>query len=205
MIDTAGMRRKRGEHLEWVTTLRSMRAMSKSHIVCLVIDGIEGLVHQDLELASLAIQEGRGLMIAVNKCDEIDKDPKIYFDEIKYRLGEMMDIPILFISAKRGDNCKKIFPTLTSIFKKWSKRLTTSEVNKILDDAVRAHHPKSFRGHEVKIFYATQAKSSPPVFVVFTNQPKSIDNAYRRFLSKRFSNALGGGIPIRLQVRRRKK
>jgi len=206
-VDTAGVKRrwKSSERLEKFTSMRSLRSVERSQIVCLLIDGSEGLTRQDMALASFVREEGKGVVMVVNKWDLVQEDWNNYEAELRSTLGELKQVPIICISASTGYHCLKVFEAVNKINKLLERKLTTSEVNRVIERSLAEHHMPVYRGKEVKIYYATQTGTYPPTFTLFANFPSAIPESYRRYLMHRFQEALGSTeVPVRLTMRKRK-
>jgi GTP-binding protein len=205
-VDTAGVKRgwKMSGQLEKFTSLRSLRSVERSQIVCILIDGAEGLTKQDLTLAGFIREEGKGVILIVNKWDLVQYDWRDYEAALRKGLGELVDVPIVCISAQTGYHCLKIFSSINHLNKLLERRLSTSEVNRMLESALAEHHLPVYRNKELKIYYATQTGTYPPTFTLFANYPEGIPVSYKRYLIHRFQDALGSNeMPIRLICRKR--
>ena len=206
-VDTAGIRKsfRIDEQVERYSTMKSLRAVDRSDIVCLLVDGTEGVTHQDLNLAGFIHQEGKGILILVNKRDLIKVPWGEYEAGLRRRLKELHDITLLGISAKIGHNCLKIFERIDKLSRILSTQVSTSKLNDILRKALESHHLPVYRGKAVNIFYATQTGQRPPTFTLFANYPEGIADSYKRYLIHKLEEALGvKGIPIRLFFKKRK-
>lgn len=205
-IDTAGVKRRWGiaERLEKFTAMRSLRTIDRSHVVLQLIDGREGITKQDLHLTGFVLEEGKGLVLLVNKWDLVERDWEDYREGLRHQLGQMGDIPILPVSAKTGYGCLKIFAELARIEQALATTVSTSELNRLVEDALERHHMPSHRGREIKIKYATQTGINPPTFALFSNFPAAVPYTYRRYLIKRIKDAIGAaGAPVKLICRRK--
>lgn len=206
-VDTAGIRRsfRIDEQVERYSAMKSLRAIDRSDVVCLLIDGPEGLTHQDLNLAGFINQEGKALLLLVNKWDLIKVPWEEYSGNLKMSLKELHDVTLLGISAKTGQNCLKIFEKISWLSRALSTQVATSKLNDIIEKALESHHLPVYRGKAVNIYYATQTGQRPPTFTFFVNYPEGIPDAYKRYLIHKIEEALGiKGIPIRLFFRKRK-
>jgi GTP-binding protein len=205
-IDTAGVKRRWGiaERLEKFTAMRSLRTIDRSHVVLQLIDGREGITKQDLHLTGFVLEEGKGLVLLVNKWDLVERDWEEYREDLKHALGQMGDIPILPVSAKTGHGCLRIFEELARIEQALATRVPTSELNRLVEDALLRHHIPSHKGKEVTIKYATQTGINPPTFALFSNFPAAVPYTYRRYLIKRIKDAIGAaGAPVKLICKRK--
>ncbi len=205
-VDTAGIRKKfrMEEHIEKFSVMKSLRAVDRSSIICLLIDAQDGVTHQDLNLGGFIYGEGKGLLIIVNKCDLIRPKWKDFDNEVKRRLKELQDVPLLYISAKTGYNCLKIFEKIDRLNSALSTKIPTSKLNKVLKEALAHHHLPVYRGKTVSINYVTQTENRPPTFTLFANMPYAVPYSYRRYITRCFEEAFDmKGIPIRLIFRKK--
>jgi GTP-binding protein len=211
LIDTAGIRRRgRVEHgIERISVMRSMRAIERADVVVLVIDAIEDFTAQDLHIAGYVEEQKKGLVVAVNKWDLVEKD-SFTMDAYRKRAAVQLDFmpyaPLVFISAKQGLRVGQVIETALSVIKEREKRVSTAALNKVLKDAVSKHQPPSRPGKWLKFFYATQADTSPPTFIFFCNDPKQIHFSYRRYIENELREAFGfNGTPLRISFRSRRE
>jgi GTP-binding protein len=205
-VDTAGIRKtfRIEENIEKFSAVKSLRAVDRSDIVCLLVDAAEGVTHQDLNLAGFVFGEGKGLIMLVNKWDLAEIKWGDYEGRIRDHLKELHDVPLLGISAKTGHNCLKVFERIDRLYGALSTKIATSKLNRILKEALQGHHMPVHRGREVNINYVTQTGTRPPTFTLFANMPAAVPYAYRRYLMRCFEEALGiKGIPIRLVFRKK--
>ena len=205
-VDTAGVSKHKLDvyYLEGITTMRTLRTVDRCHIAVLMIDANIGLTHRDRNLADYVFDQGKGLLLAVNKSDLLEKNWEEYIESLRDLLGELRDIPILRLSAKTGQGCLKIFPGIQELYKALGSKLSTSELNKLLERALSEHHLPAYRGKSIRIYYGTQMGTFPPRFVFFSNAPQGIATSYRRYLTKAIKTTLGiRGIPLRLQFRKK--
>jgi GTP-binding protein len=210
LIDTAGIRRRgkvaSGPAAEKYSTMRALKAISRADVAVLVLDAADGLTAQDAHVAGYVIEEGKGLIIAVNKWDLVeDKTPKS-FDELVVTLRRELKFidyaPIVSISAKTGQRVQKILELAVDVWGERRKRVGTGELNRLVATAVERTPPAVVHGRRAKIRYVTQAGVAPPTFVFFVTDPASIHFSYRRFLENRLREAYGfDGTPIRLIFR----
>jgi GTP-binding protein len=212
LIDTAGIRRRgkvaSGPAAERYSTLRALHALSRADVAVLVIDAVEGLTSQDAHVAGYVIEEGKGLVIAVNKWDLVaDKTDKTFDQYIEWIRNEVpfLDFaPIISISAKTGQRVGRVLETAIDIWGERRKRISTGELNRIVIAAIERTPPPPVRGHRPKLFYATQAAVAPPTFVFFASDASAVHFSYRRFLENRLRESFGfDGTPIRLVFRDR--
>ena len=210
-IDTAGLRRKNKikEEIERYSIIRTVAAVERADIVVIVIDATEGVTEQDAKIAGIAHDRGRGMIIAVNKWDAIEKDNhsvKKFTNEIRNTLSFMPYAEILFISAKTGQRIPKLFDALETVIQNHSLRIATGVVNEILMEAVAMQQPPSDKGRRLKIYYMTQVSVKPPTFVVFVNDKRLMHFSYTRYLENKIREAFGfAGTPLRFLIRERSK
>ena len=209
LIDTAGIRRRgRVEQgIERFSVMRSMRAIDRADVVLLVIDATEDFTAQDLHIAGYVEEQKKGLVVIVNKWDLIEKDSKtmdVYRERAAHQLDFIPYAPLVFISAKFGQRVDQVLETALGILEEREKRVSTAALNKMLKDAVAKHQPPSRPGKWLKFYYATQADTAPPTFIIFTNDPKQIHFGYRRYLENEIRDAFGfKGTPLRISFRSR--
>ena len=214
LIDTAGIRRRgkvaSGPSAERYSTLRALHALSRADVAVLVIDAVEGLTSQDAHVAGYVVEEGKGLVIAVNKwdlvADKTDRTFDQYAEWIRNEVPFLDFAPIVSISAKTGQRVGRVLETAIEIWGERRKRISTGALNRVLTAATDRTPPPPVRGHRPKLFYATQAAVAPPTFVFFTNVATEFHFSYERFLVNRLRESFGLlGTPIRIHVRRREK
>ena len=209
-IDTAGLRRKSKikEELERYSIIRAVTAVERADVVVIVIDATEGVTEQDAKIAGIAHDRGKGIIIAVNKWDAIeknDKSVKEHSDRIRQVLSFMPYAEILFISAQTGQRLNKLYEMIDVVMANNSMRLATGVLNEIVAEAVAMQQPPSDKGKRLKIFYITQVSVKPPTFVVFVNDKKLMHFSYTRYIENRFRDAFGfRGTAIRFIIRERK-
>lgn len=210
-IDTAGLRRKSKikEHIERYSIIRTVAAIERSDVVILMIDATEGVSEQDAKIAGIAHDRGRGLIIAVNKWDAIEKDNhtvKEYTKKVRDILSFVPYAEIIFISALTGQRTKKIFDMLETVIENHAMRIQTGVLNEILMEAVALQQPPSDKGKRLKLFYMTQVSTKPPTFVLFVNKKELMHFSYQRYIENRIRDTFGFmGTPIRIFIRERKE
>jgi GTPase len=208
-IDTAGLRRQSRveDGVEFYSSLRSRRAIERADICLLMIDAVEGLHNQDLKIANLAWEAGRGLIVIVNKWDLKEKDDKTaarFEKEAAERVPFFAFVPFLFTSAKTGQRVTRVLDEILQVDAERSKRITTSQVNNTLEALVARRQPPQAAGREIKLMYATQVEVAPPTIAVFGNHPELLAEHYVRYLHNGFREAWGfTGNPLRIVLRRR--
>ncbi|MGI6056036.1 MAG: ribosome biogenesis GTPase Der [Bilifractor sp.] len=208
-IDTAGLRRKSKikEDLERYSIIRTVSAVERCDIAVVVIDAKEGITEQDAKIAGIAHERGKGLIVAVNKWDAIEKDDKSvkeFTDKVRNTLSFAYYAEIIFISAKTGQRLPKLFDTIDEILDSQTLRVQTGVLNDILTEALAMQQPPSDKGRRLKVFYMTQVAVKPPTFVIFVNEKKLMHFSYQRYLENRVRDAFGfKGTAIRFIIRER--
>ncbi|WP_027390470.1 ribosome biogenesis GTPase Der [Chrysiogenes arsenatis] len=211
LLDTAGIRRKSkaySEHLEKYSVLRSLNAIEESHVVVLVIDAQEGITDQDLKVASYAWDAGRPVIIAVNKWDLVEKETMTYREfekDIDARFKFSSKPEILFLSALTGQRVRKIFDLARDMYHKASTRISTSQINELIQGAIAKHQPPVHtNGRRIKFYYGTQIATNPMIVVLFFNYPDAVHFSYERYLTNTIRDAYDlYNIPIVLKIRQR--
>jgi GTP-binding protein len=208
LIDTAGLRRKSRVALkvEEYSVTSALRSIERADVVNLVIDGGEGIGHQDGAIAHLVISAGKGLGIVVNKWDLMDQgvSEEKYKGVVRERLPHADFAPVIFTSALSGKNVDQIFAVDTRIYAQLSKKIPTPKLNRAFEEFTKKVPPPSPEGKPVKIFYASQLKSVPPTFILFLNYPDRVPEHYKRHLEKALREKYGfKGAPIRLLFRKK--
>jgi GTP-binding protein len=212
LLDTAGIRRRgkvaSGPAAERYSTLRSLKAIARADVAVLVIDAVEGLTSQDAHVAGYVVEEGKGLVIAVNKWDLVEEKTDRTFDQyvewIRSEVPFLDFAPVISISAKTGQRVGRVLETAVDIWGERRRRVSTGELNRLVMAATQRNEPAMVKGRRAKIFYATQAGVAPPTFVFFANDASAIHFSYRRYLENRLREAFGfDGTPIRLVFRDR--
>jgi GTP-binding protein len=202
LIDTAGIKRRgrQGVGVERYSVIRALQAIDRADIVLLVLDATEPFVAQDLHIAGYIQQAAKGVVIVVNKWDLItDKSTTEYNRYIRSRLKFMSYAPVLYISAKLGQGTNKIMPTVRKIYDERLKRISTAEVNSVIQQAIATHTPPRKGSKQLKILYATQVEVNPPTFAFFVNDTKLMHFSYQRYLENRLRQSFGfTGTPFRL-------
>jgi GTPase len=212
LIDTAGIKRRgkvaSGPAAEKYSTLRALKAISRADVAVLVIDAVEGLTAQDAHVAGYVVEEGKGLVVAVNKWDLVaDKTDRTFDQYVEWIRGQtpFLDFaPVVSISAKTGQRVERVLEAAVDIWGERRKRVSTGELNRLVSAAAERNVPPIVKGRRPKLFYATQVAVAPPTFVFFANDAASIHFSYRRYLENRLREAFGfDGTPIRLVFRDR--
>ena len=207
LIDTAGMRKKAKvvEKLEKLSVADARRAVDFAEVVVLLLDATQGLEHQDLKIAAMAIEEGRALMIAINKWD-IAEEPPSLFNGIKEALSEglaqVKGLPVFSVSAITGKGLDQMIGAAFELRETWSKRVPTAALNRWFDDALMNNPPPAPKGRRIKLRYITQAATRPPRFVVFGTRLDMLPTSYERYLVNGIRKTFGlEGVPVRVNLR----
>jgi GTPase len=207
LVDTAGLRKraKVQDKLERLSTGDTRRSIDMAEVVVLLLDATRGLEAQDLKIADAVIEEGRGLVIALNKWDVADNASSL-FNGVKAALAEglsqLKDVPLLTVSAKTGKGIDQLLGAAFDIRDNWSRRVSTGELNRWFERAVEANPPPAPGGKRIKLRYITQVKSRPPSFVVFGTRVDQLPESYRRYLLNSMRRDLGlGPVPLRMTMR----
>jgi len=207
IIDTAGMRKKGKvyEDSEKYSVLRALKAIDQSDVCLIVLDASEGIVEQDKRIAGYAHEAGKASIIVVNKWDLVAKDTMTmsrFQEEIEASFQFLSYAPIVFVSAKENKRLHTIFESLTTVFKNYTKKVSTSVLNDVFNDALAFTPPKRFQGGTFNISYATQASVKPPTFILFVNSPEYLHFSYERYLKNRLREAFElSGTPVHFLLR----
>ncbi|MGN0466368.1 MAG: ribosome biogenesis GTPase Der [Lachnospiraceae bacterium] len=210
-IDTAGLRRKSKvkEELERYSIIRTVTAVERCDIAVLVIDATEGVTEQDAKIAGIAHERGKGIIIAVNKWDAIEKNDKTIYkftSKIRDTLAYMPYAELIFISAKTGQRLPKLFEMIDAVIENHALRVQTGVLNEILSEATAMKQPPSDKGKRLKIYYITQVSVKPPTFVLFINDKELMHFSYTRYIENQIRDTFGfRGTPIRFIARERKE
>ena len=210
-IDTAGLRRKNKvkEELERYSIIRTVSAVERADIAVLVIDAKEGVSEQDAKIVGIAHDRGKGIIVAVNKWDDVEKDNKTvseYTNKVRQILSFIPYAEILFISAKTGQRLAKLFDIIDMVLENQTMRVQTGVLNEIMTEAVALQQPPSDRGRRLKLYYMTQVSVKPPTFVIFVNDKELMHFSYTRYLENRIRDAFGfKGTALRFIIRKRKE
>lgn len=210
-IDTAGLRRKSKvkEEIEKYSIIRTVTAVERADVVVIVIDAIEGVTEQDAKIAGIAHENGKGVIIAVNKWDAIEKNDKTvyeYSNKVRQILSFMPYAEIMFISALTGQRLYKLFDMIDFVIENHSMRVETGILNEIMAEAVAMQQPPSDKGKRLKLLYITQVAVKPPTFVIFVNDKELMHFSYTRYIENKIREAFGfKGTPLRFIIRERKE
>lgn len=209
-IDTAGLRRKNKikEDLERYSIIRTVTAVDRADVVIIVIDAKEGITEQDAKIAGIAHERGKGIIVAVNKWDVIEKNDKTiyqYTNKLKETLSFMPYAEYIFISAETGQRLPKLFELIDAVRQNQNMRVATGVLNEIVSEAVAMQQPPSDKGKRLKIYYVTQVAVKPPTFVVFVNDKELMHFSYTRYIENQIRNAFGfRGTSLKFIIRERK-
>jgi GTP-binding protein len=210
IVDTAGLRKKGkiSESVEQFSVMRSLRAISESDVAVVLLDAVEGPTEQDAKIVGLAHEEGKGLLLVVNKWDLVEKDHKSV-TEFKSRLREVFKFapyaPLLFISAKTGKRVPGVLDEVTKIAAARLRKVNTGALNRLLERGLRRVSSPTYRGRPVKLLFGTQVSVAPPRFVLFFNQPKGVHFSILRFIKNTIRERYGFyGTDLKLTIRKRR-
>lgn len=209
-IDTAGLRRKNKikEDLERYSIIRTVTAVERADVVVIMIDAVEGVTEQDAKIAGIAHDRGKGIVIAVNKWDAIEKDDKTiykYTTDIRQVLSYMPYAEIIFISAETGQRLPRLFETIDMVIENQAMRVATGVLNEIMAEAVAMQQPPSDKGKRLKLYYITQVSVKPPTFVIFVNDKQLMHFSYTRYLENKIRDTFGfRGTSLKFIIRERK-
>ena len=210
LIDTAGIRR-RGKiepGVEKYSVLRSLRAIERADVALLMIDATSGLSAQDAHIAGFILEEQKSTVVLVNKWDAVEKDSEtmqLYIRHIREELNFIDYVPVLFISAKTGQRVDQVLPLALKVQEERLARLTTAQLNRILQNAQDKHAATSRSGKSLRLFYGTQVRSDPPTFMIYVNDPKLAHFSYIRYLENSIRKEYPfTGTPIRLVLKARR-
>jgi GTP-binding protein len=209
LIDTAGIRRKTKVHedLEFYSVIRAIKAMDEADVCLLLLDAEKGLTAQDLNIFSLAVKKGKGVVIVVNKWDLVEKETNTsrdYEAKLKERFAPFTDLPVIFISAKEKTRIFKVIETALEVFENRSRKIPTSKLNDVMLKAVESYHAPVVRGNAIKIKYVSQLPTPVPSFAFFSNYPDDIKQPYRNYLENQMRKSFPlEGVPIRIYFRKK--
>ena len=210
-IDTAGLRRKKKvkEELEHYMIIRTVSAVERADVVIIVIDAVEGITEQEAKIAGIAHEAGKGVIIAVNKWDAVEKDDKTIYrftEKVRDVLAYMPYAEMIFISAMTGQRLPKLFDLIDMVIENHALRVGTGVLNEIMSEAVALQQPPTDKGKRLKLFYITQVAVKPPTFVIFVNDKELMHFSYTRYIENRIRDAFGfRGTPLRFIIRERKE
>lgn len=209
IIDTAGLRKKQKVHenVEELSNAESINALRRAHVVALIVDASRALEKQDLSIAHVAVKEGKGVLLVINKWDLVT-EKRAFKEEINYllekNLFEIQGVDTVYMSAKHDKDVSKLFKIAAKIEKRWSATISTGKLNSWLKGAAEAHIPPLAKnGRRIRIKYMTQTASRPPTFTLFCNIPEDLPDSYSRYLYNSLRQEFGlEGIPIRLKLKK---
>lgn len=210
-IDTAGIRRKNKikEEIERYSIIRAVTAVERADVVIILIDGVEGVTEQDAKIAGIAHDRGKGIIVAVNKWDIVEKDDKTVYrqsERIRQVLSFMQYAEIMFISAKTGQRLNKVFDMIDMVMQNNSMRVATGVLNEIMAEAVAMQQPPFDKGKRLKLYYITQVSVKPPTFVIFVNDKQLMHFSYTRYIENRIRDAFGfRGTALKFIIRERRE
>ncbi len=210
LVDTAGLRRRArvSEKIEKLSAGDAFEAIRLSHVVVLVVDANRMPERQDLAIARHVADEGRAMVVAVNKWDTV-ADGRAALRRLRDRLGislpQVRGIPVVPLSARTGKGVDRLLPEVVSAHGIWNRRVATGPLNRWIEDVVERHPPPLHNGRRVRIRYVTQSGARPPTFAVFVNRPRGVPESYRRYLANEIRGSFGfPGVPIRINLRRQR-
>jgi GTPase len=209
LVDTAGLRRKGKikESVEFYSAVRTLKSIERCDVAIILLDAQMGTEHQDLRIIETVVERGRAAVIAVNKWDLIEKDARtadLYEKALREKLRMYEFLPVIFISALTKQRIYKVIELAKKVDAEQNKRIVTSELNERLGADIKIFPPRSRSGKEIKINYITQVKSKPPVFAFFCNDPRLIDDSYKRFLENKIRGHFEfTGVPLVLSFKRK--
>ena len=210
LIDTAGIRRhsKVNEKIEKYSVMRSLLAVERADVCLMMIDATEGVTDQDAKIAGEAHEAGKGIILVVNKWDEIEKETgtlEKYKKDVINKLAYLTYAPIIFISAKTGQRVDKLFELINKVANNNAMRISTPIINQVINEAIAITQPPTDKGKRLKIFYTTQAATKPPTFVFFVNDKELFHFSYERYLLNQIRNNFGlEGTPLRTIIREKR-
>ena len=210
-VDTAGLRRKSKVEadIEKYSVMRTELAVERADVCVIMIDAETGFTEQDAKVAGIAVEAGRGLIVAVNKWDAVEKQTgtmKEYDKKLAEGLSFMSYAPYIYISAKTGQRCDSLFPLINEVAAESARRITTGRLNEVLADATTRVQPPTDKGKRLKVMYMTQSGTKPPTFVIFVNSKDLFHFSYQRYIENRLREVFGfKGTPIRFIIREREK
>lgn len=210
-IDTAGLRRKSKikEDIERYSIIRTVTAVERADVVIVMIDATEGITEQDAKIAGIAHDRGKGLIVAVNKWDAIEKNDKTIYeftDKIHQILSFAMYAQLVFISAKSGQRVPKLFEAIDAVIDSQNRRVGTGVLNEIMTEAVAMQQPPTDKGKRLKLYYITQVAVKPPTFVIFVNDKELMHFSYTRYIENKIRDTFGfTGTALRFIIRERKE
>ena len=210
LFDTAGLRRRSriSDRLEKLSVGDALNSAKFAEVVLLLMEPDRALEKQDLQIADMVVNEGRGLVICINKWDMVTNKSAVIRklrDDISCLLPQISGIPVIPVSAKSGSGLDALFKAVTGIYELWNKRIPTGALNQFLREAVDQHPPPAVSGRRIRLRYMTQPNARPPTFIVFCSQPENLPDSYVRYLTNSLRSEFGlDGVPLRMQLRKGK-
>lgn len=207
LVDTAGLRKrsKVKESIEYYTTLRTIRAIERCEIAVILLDANEGVNFQELKIIEEVSEARRGMVLAINKWDIFEKEPEtadVYTRQIKEAMPTYDYLPSIFISALTGQRVTKVLELVDQVHAEYTRRIETAELNQFLEEVVAKQTPAAVRGRWIKLMYMTQPETSPPLFVIFCNYPKLVQESYVRYITNQLRERFGfGGVPLMIKLK----
>ncbi len=209
-IDTAGMRR-RGKitwGVEQYSISRAKGALKRSNIALLLLDSSEGITEQDTKIAGMVIEQGKGLILVVNKSDLLEgqEERDQIEQQYSFRFSFVHDMPKIYVSALTGKGMTRLFKKIDEVYDAYTKRVPTGQLNRFFERVIQKHPPASYKGKAINLFYITQVGTAPPSFVIFCNISAGVTDQYLRFVQNQLQEAFSfWGVPVRVKVRARKR
>jgi GTP-binding protein len=210
LVDTAGIRSrgKISQGVEKYSVMRAMKSLGRADVALVLIDAAEGITEQDERIVGLAHEEGKGIIIVLNKWDLVPDKEQAYkriINEVQLRLKFADYAPVLTISAQTRQRITKVFEEIDSVIKEREKRVPTAELNRVFEKLTARHEPPLYRAKRVKYYYVTQVAIKPPTFVLFVNYPDGVHFSYIRYIENNLREAFGfRGTPVRIYAKRRR-
>ncbi|MDL2123034.1 MAG: ribosome biogenesis GTPase Der [Deltaproteobacteria bacterium] len=210
LIDTAGIRRKGkvSKKIEKFSIIKALRSLDRCDVALIVMDADEGITEQDINIAGYAFERKCGCIMLLNKWDLVEKDSKTakrYYEQLKMESKFLSFAPAITISALTGLRIPKIFKYIDEVYNQYAARITTGQLNRIMELAIKKNEPSLFRGKRLKFYYAAQVTAKPPTFVCFVNYPDAVHFSYKRYLINQIRERAGlDKTPVRLLFRQRK-
>jgi GTP-binding protein len=211
LIDTAGIRRKGrvAQKIEKYTVIQALKALDRADIALMVLDAREGITEQDLTVAGYAYERGRAVVLVINKWDLVPKDHTTaghYIKNLREAFKFLPEVPIHLVSALTGLRVSKIMADVEKVSDEYRRTIKTAALNKVLEQAQKAHQPPIYHGKRLHFFYMTQTATRPPSFIIFVNKAEGVHFSYRRYLTNCLRQAFGfAGCPIRLHLEDRER
>jgi GTP-binding protein len=212
LVDTAGIRRKakvekEQDVVEAVSVMHAIRAMERCEVVILMCDAADGVAEQDAKILGLAVDRGRGIVIALNKTDLVERSQHKRLDEAaRDKLSFAPWAPIVHVSATTGRGMSGLFETVGKVAEAYRRRVPTGELNRFFEEVLATHPPPTSGGKAPRVYYVTQAEASPPLFVVITSDPEKLHFSYRRYVANQLRKAFGfEGVPVRVKYKEKRR